>query len=84
MATYEVTCEFVAERTVWVDARHGVEAKELAKAEISKRESIPTEEVGVVDAKRETMTHPYHFDFWRFFRLKNLLKFRLRNFFCLC
>ena len=65
MATYEVTCEFVAERTVWVEARHGVEAKDLAKAEISKRESIPTEEVGVVDAKRETMTHPYHFDFWR-------------------
>ena len=65
MATYEVTCEFVTHRTVWVDARHGVEAKELAKSEISEREGIPSDEVGVVDAKREMVTHPYQFDLWR-------------------
>ena len=65
MATYEVTCEFVVSRTVWVDARHGVEAKELAKAEISEREGIPSDEVGVVDAQREMVTHPYQFDLWR-------------------
>jgi len=65
MATYQVICEFVVSRTVWVDARHGVEAKELAQAEISEREGIPSDEVGVVDAKRETVTHPYQFDLWR-------------------
>ena len=53
MATYEVTCEFVVSRTVWVDARHGVEAKELAQAEISEREGIPSEEVFIMDAQRE-------------------------------
>ena len=65
MATYEVICEFVVSRTVWVDARHGVEAKGLAKAEISKREGIPSEEVFIMDAQRETVTHPYQFDLWR-------------------
>ena len=65
MATYQVICEFVVSRTVWVDARHGVEAKELAQAEISEREGIPSDEVGVVDAQRETVTHPYQFDLWR-------------------
>ena len=65
MATYQVICEFVVSRTVWVDARHGVEAKELAKTEISEREGIPSDEVGIVHAKRETVTHPYQFDLWR-------------------
>lgn len=65
MATYEVTCEFVVSRTVYVDARHGLEAKELAKAEISEREGIPNDEVGIVDAQREMVTHPYQFDLWR-------------------
>jgi len=65
MAVYEVTCEVIVERTVWVEARHGVEAKALAKAKLAERERVNAEEIGVVDARRETVTHPYQFDLWR-------------------
>jgi len=54
MAVYEVTCEIIVERTVWVEARHGVEAKALAKAKLAERERVKAEEIGVVDARRET------------------------------
>jgi hypothetical protein len=65
LKTYEVTCELVVERTVWVKARHGVEAKALAREEISKNEGVEPDEIGIVDARRETVTHPYQFDLWR-------------------
>lgn len=65
MATYEVTCELVVERTVWVEARHGLEAKTLAKEKLAKHEGIEADEVCIMDARREVVTHPYQFDLWR-------------------
>ena len=53
MATYEVTCELIVQRTVWVEAKHGVEAKLLARKEISKAMGVKETEIGVVTAKRE-------------------------------
>ena len=64
MATYEVTCELIVQRTVWVEAKHGVEATLLARKEISKSMGVKETEIAVVTAKRET-THPYQFNFWR-------------------
>jgi len=64
MATYEVTCELIVQRTVWVEAKHGVEAKLLARKEISKSMGVKETEIAVVTAKRET-AHPYQFNFWR-------------------
>jgi len=40
MATYEVACEFLAQRTVWVEARHGVEAEFLARQKIAEQENL--------------------------------------------
>jgi len=64
MAKYEVTCELVVRRTVWVNAKHGVEAEILARQEISKSMGVETKEVFVINAKRET-SHPYQFNFWK-------------------
>jgi hypothetical protein len=50
---------------VWVEARHGVEAKALAKEKLAAHEGIEADEVCIVDARRETVTHPYQFDLWR-------------------
>jgi hypothetical protein len=65
MATYEVTCEFLAQRTVWVEARHGVEAEFLARQKIAEQENLEIGEVAAASSKRETVTHPYQFDLWR-------------------
>jgi len=65
MATYEVTCEFVAQRTVWVTARHGIEAKVLARQKIAEQEDLEIREVAAASSKRETVTHPYQFNLWR-------------------
>ena len=64
MAKYEVTCELVVQRTVWVNAKHGVEAGLLARQEISKSMGVKETEIGVVNATRET-SHPYQFNFWK-------------------
>ncbi len=45
MATYEVVCELVVERTVWVEARHGLEAKALAREKLAAHEGIQADEV---------------------------------------
>jgi len=60
MATYEVTCELIVQRTVWVEAKHGVEAELLAQQMISKSMGVKETEIAVVNATRET-THPYQF-----------------------
>mgnify|MGYP003631606357 FL=1 len=64
MATYEVTCELVVQRTVWVDAKHGVEAAFLARQEVSKSQGVGSQEIAVVSSRREGVDHPYQFDLW--------------------
>jgi len=58
MATYEVTCELIMQRTVWVEAKHGVEAELLAQQIISKSTGVKETEIAVVSVSRET-NHPY-------------------------
>tara|TARA_R110001606_G_scaffold239725_2_gene387888 strand:+ start:379 stop:576 length:198 start_codon:yes stop_codon:yes gene_type:complete len=61
MAKYEVTCELIVQRTVWVNAKHGIEAGLLARQEISKSMGVKETEICVVNATRET----YQFNFWK-------------------
>ena len=64
MATYEVVCEFVVQRTVWVEAKHGLEAEFLATQAVSNGQGVGPQEIAVVTSRRETI-HPYQFKFWK-------------------
>lgn len=64
MATYEVTCEFITQKTVWVTAKHGKEARNFARQEIFESTGVNPKEILVVKYTRET-PHPYQFNLWK-------------------
>tara|TARA_R110000787_G_scaffold68793_1_gene153567 strand:+ start:615 stop:803 length:189 start_codon:yes stop_codon:yes gene_type:complete len=54
MAKYSVVCECLHSQEIVVEARHGVEAKALAKEIFSNIMNVKSKEVFVVSVRRKT------------------------------